>query len=105
MLIYNLSAAFLDATIDSIYIQQARKDPTMGQSLFASYNMTWFVFGALFGGSILIINKDPYIAFQIGGTVAVLLTIGGFLLSDDVENNKYAMMAIELENAVFIDDK
>lgn len=67
--------------------------------------MTWFILGALAGGSVLIINKDPFIAFQIGGSVAVLLTIGGFLLSDEVETNKYAQMAIDLENAVFIDDK
>jgi len=52
--------------------------------------MTWFALGAIFGSSVIITFNNPFIAFQIGGTVGLIITIGGFLLSDEMETNEYA---------------
>jgi hypothetical protein len=88
MIIYNISASIMDACIDSISIQQARKDQEMGQKLFSSFQITWFVIGALSGSIIVITINNPFIAFQIGATAGLIITIGACVLSDDVEYNE-----------------
>ena len=63
LIFYNIGASFLDATIDSISVQQARKDVEMGQSLFSSFQITCFVCGAMTGTIIIILVNNPFVAF------------------------------------------
>ena len=73
--------------------------------MFSSYQTSWFAAGAIFGSAMIITFNNPFVAFQIGGTVGLIITIGGCLLSDEMETNKYAQMAIDLEQAIFLDQE
>jgi uncharacterized membrane protein YjjP (DUF1212 family) len=95
--IYNFGAAFLDATIDSVSIQQARADIEMGQKIMSSYRSTFLAIGMMCGSAVVILFKNPFKAFQIGGTMGLIITVAGFFLSNENETNKYAQQAIELE--------
>ena len=53
--------------------------------------MSFFALGALVGSIVMSFLDDPFIAFAIGGTAGVVITIAGCLLSNEFETNKYAV--------------
>ena len=65
-----------------------------GQKLLSSFRTTWFCIGMIFGLAIVINIKDPFVMFQIAGTVGFVITIAGYYLSDEMETNEYAKMAL-----------
>ena len=48
------------------------------------------VFGAMTGTIIIILFNNPFIAFQIGGSVGFIITVAGFYINDEVETNEQA---------------
>ena len=48
----------------------------------------------IFGLAIVINIKDPFVMFQIAGTVGFVITIAGCYLSDEMETNEYAKLAL-----------
>lgn len=63
MIVYNFGAAFLDATIDSVSIQQARVDLEMGQKMISSFRSVFFALGAIWGTAVVIMFENPFTAF------------------------------------------
>jgi hypothetical protein len=61
--IYNIGAAFLDATIDSVSIQQARVDLEMGQKMISSFRSVFFALGAICGTAAVVLFENPFTAF------------------------------------------
>jgi hypothetical protein len=63
LVIYNIGAAFLDATIDSVSIQQARVDLEMGQKMISSFRSVFFALGAIWGTVVVVMFENPFTAF------------------------------------------
>lgn len=93
MIIYNVAAAFLDAVIDSIIIQQARIDPINGQQNLKLFSLISYGIGATLGGLVAAVATEyytPYHAFMFGSLVCFGITIAGFFTSDTIDTNIYA---------------
>lgn len=91
--IYNFGAAFLDAVIDSITVEQARKDPINGQQDLQCFQTAFFGLGAFIGsivGAFSIEYYSSYAAIGFGAFICLILTIAGFYTSDELETNEYA---------------
>ena len=52
MFLYNIGASFIDATIDSMIVQQARKDPVSGQQDLYCFGFLFFGAGAAIGSIV-----------------------------------------------------
>jgi len=63
LVVYNVGAAFLDATIDSVSIQQARVDLEMGQKMITSFRSVFFALGAISGTAVVVMFENPFTAF------------------------------------------
>lgn len=63
LVVYNVGAAFLDATIDSVSIQQARVDLEMGQKMISSFRSVFFALGAIAGTAVVVMFENPFTAF------------------------------------------
>lgn len=66
LFLYNFAAAFLDATIASLVVQQARRDPINGQSDLQCHNMIFYGFGYTIGsllGAVVCQYSTPFYLF------------------------------------------
>lgn len=94
MIIYNIGAAFIDATVDSMIVQQARKDPQNGQQDLYCFSFLFFGTGAAVGALMAALATQeniPRVGFLFGSIVAVIITICGLFITKEVETNKYAL--------------
>merc|ERR1712166_28687 len=82
LVVYNVGAAFLDATIDSVSIQQAKVDLEMGQKMISSFRSVFFALGAIWGTGVVVMFENPFTAFKIGGTMGLIITVAGCYLGD-----------------------
>jgi len=67
----------------------------------STFRTTNFCIGMLFGITLVIYIKNPFVMFQIAGAVGFVITIAGCYLSDEMETNKYALQAIALEDSIY----
>jgi MFS family permease len=100
LIIYNVFAAMLDVTIESIVIQQARKDPEFGQQNIKSLSFVSFAVGVVVGASISAVVTqyyNPFLGFYFASIMSAFIGISACFISDEIETNQYALLAIEME--------
>lgn len=93
MILYNIGAAFIDATVDSMVVQQARRDSVNGQQDLYCFSFLFFGLGAAMASVLAAIvtqNNVPRIGFGFGAAVTLFITICGFCIDKTLETNKYA---------------
>ena len=82
----------MDATIVSLSIQQARKDPVNGQFNITCHNQIFFGLGMTFGSVFAAVSTEwftPFLCYKFTAFVALVSVIAGTFLTDEVETNKY----------------
>lgn len=86
---YNFCGAFLDATINSIIVQQGRMDPVNGHKDIQCFSSIFFGIsmgvGSIVAASSIRINKPLY-GFGFGAMVTGIVTMFCMLMDDSFEN-------------------
>ena len=104
LMINHYTVVFLDTTVESIIIQQARRDPLNGQQDLQAFRIIFFGLGAVMGGVASGIGTEyftPYHLFFFNFIIAALITIAGCFTSKELETNKYATMKDPQEMAFY----
>ena len=86
--------------MESIVVQQARKNPKYGQQNFKSLSVIFFALGGLvgtIGASVCMQYLTPFHGYILSSISATVYTICALFVSDDIETNEQALQAFEME--------
>lgn len=98
---HNVCASFNAVTIESIIVQQARRDPENGQNNMKSYVLLCNACAMIFGAVTLSVVTEyytPYLGYQICSIFSAMLTISSLFMNNEVESNEFAKF-IDMEQA------
>lgn len=102
ILIYKSTIVFQDITIESIIVQQARKDPANGQQDFQAYRLICFGAGMMIGGLVSSIVEQYFTCFTIFRLLmlySLASTTQNFYVPDEIETNEFATIPDQNEEA------
>lgn len=90
----NFGIAFCDSVLDSLVVQQARRDPANGQSDMVILRMLAFGIGATTGGIMGAFFMQYFTEFDsilFAALISTMCLISAIYIPDSLETNQYAV--------------
>ena len=84
------AATFLDVVIDSMIIEQARRDPVRGQQDLQCFSLMFFGIGSFVGsivGAYVTQNGIPLWGFGFNAFICLIISYFGFCTDESLETN------------------